>query len=221
MYFRSRVMIGIMCVCATAALLSGCGQTETSEAKDIVKAEETSSDTAASKEEVDEPQEEKEAAVEDSGPTEITIEEQVLVEQDGIRITALEYVKDSIWGDGIKVLIENDSEKDVMVGCDALIVNDYMIHDLFGSEIARELTLSDGSRFISMCMIQTAMIRSSILTVLRSRRRRLTRLIRPRMMRELNFIMKVASGSSVKQLTRAAFGEQQFFCILRMNPAAT
>lgn len=136
MYFRSRVMIGIMCVCATAALLSGCGQTETSEAKDIVKVEETSSDTAASKEEVDEPQEEKEAAVEDSGPTEITIEEQVLVEQDGIRITALEYVKDSIWGDGIKVLIENDSEKDVMVGCDALIVNDYMIHDLFGSEIA-------------------------------------------------------------------------------------
>ena len=51
MHFRYRLMIAIMCACTTAALLSGCGQTETSEAKDIVKAEETSSDTAASKEE--------------------------------------------------------------------------------------------------------------------------------------------------------------------------
>ena len=59
-----------------------------------------------------------------------------MVDQDGIKITALEYVKDSIWGDGIKVLIENETDKDVMVGCNALIVNDYMINDLFASEVA-------------------------------------------------------------------------------------
>lgn len=65
-----------------------------------------------------------------------SINEQVLVEQDGIKISATEYITDSIWGDGIKLLIENSSGSDYTVGCDALIVNDYMISDLFASEIA-------------------------------------------------------------------------------------
>lgn len=66
----------------------------------------------------------------------VTIEEQVLYDEDGIKITAKEYVTDSIWGDGIKVLLENDTENDIMISCDALIVNDYMIHDLFASDVA-------------------------------------------------------------------------------------
>ncbi len=66
----------------------------------------------------------------------ITIDEQVLVDEDGLKITALEYVTDSIWGDGIKLLIENNTSSDIGVGCDALIVNDYMIMDLFSSTIA-------------------------------------------------------------------------------------
>lgn len=65
-----------------------------------------------------------------------SIEETVLIDSNGIKITAKEYVTDSILGDGIKLLIENSSDKDYTVGCDALIVNDYMITDLFVSEIA-------------------------------------------------------------------------------------
>jgi hypothetical protein len=135
-----------MCICTAAALLSGCGSSGSSAPKDIVKTEEKAGDTAASAEATPDEQEaadvqetpdtEADAAAEDSSKGDITIEEQVLVEQDGIKITALNYVRDDIWGDGIKVLIENDSEQDVMVGCDALIVNDYMIDDLFGSEVA-------------------------------------------------------------------------------------
>lgn len=141
MYLRNKMMIGIMCLCTTAALLSGCGSSGESKSKDIVKTEETAgSSVSASDENTDSADEsnaeESASATESDSNKDITIEEQVLVEQDGIKITALEYVRDSIWGDGIKVLIENESEKDVTVGCDALIVNDYMIHDLFGSEIA-------------------------------------------------------------------------------------
>ena len=66
----------------------------------------------------------------------ITIDEQVLVDEDGLKITALEYVTDSLWGDGIKLLIENNTTSDIGVGCDALIVNDYMITDLFSSTVA-------------------------------------------------------------------------------------
>ena len=43
---------------------------------------------------------------------------------------------DSIWGDGIKLLVENNSAKDYTRGCDALIVNDYMITDLFSADVA-------------------------------------------------------------------------------------
>ena len=67
---------------------------------------------------------------------EIRIEEQVLLNQNGIVITAKKYVSDSIWGDGIQLLLENNSDKTVMVGCHALIVNNYMITDLFATEIA-------------------------------------------------------------------------------------
>ena len=71
------------------------------------------------------------------GKVKESITEQVLFEEDGVKVTAKEYVNDElIWGDGIKLLIENNSTKDVRVGCDALIVNNYMISDLFSSTVA-------------------------------------------------------------------------------------
>lgn len=66
----------------------------------------------------------------------ITIEEQVLLDRDGLKITAKEYVDDSIWGEGIKVLVENSSQKNLGVNCKALIVNNYMITDLFSASVA-------------------------------------------------------------------------------------
>lgn len=67
---------------------------------------------------------------------EVTIDEQVLIEQDGLKVTAKEYTVDAIWGDGIKLLIENDGSQDVGLSCTALIVNDYMITDLFSATVA-------------------------------------------------------------------------------------
>lgn len=65
-----------------------------------------------------------------------SITEQVLFDVDGVKVTAKEYVDDSIWGEGIKLLVENNSAKDYYVGCDALIVNNYMIGDLFSCTVA-------------------------------------------------------------------------------------
>ncbi len=67
---------------------------------------------------------------------EITIEEQVLIDDNGLVVTAKEYVKDSIWGDGIKLLIENNTDSDVTLTCDDLIVNDYMLTDLFSETVS-------------------------------------------------------------------------------------
>jgi len=71
-----------------------------------------------------------------AGTSTESIEEQVLLERDGIKITANEYVDEMIMGEGIKLLIENTSAKNVGVGCNALIVNNYMISDLFSCSVA-------------------------------------------------------------------------------------
>ncbi len=89
----------------------------------------------------------------------VIIEEQVLVDQDDIVVTATEYVTDSIWGDGIKLLLENNSDQDVGVGCKALIVNDYMITDLFVSEVAAGKKAND-TLYLSSTQLKAAGIKN-------------------------------------------------------------
>ncbi|MGN0342225.1 MAG: hypothetical protein ACI4DO_05465 [Roseburia sp.] len=117
---KTKWLAVVLCLSLFGAMALGSGSSS-DDTKDVV----TGSDT-----------EDAGSDVSEEVTTNITIEEQVLVDQDGLKITATEYVTDSIWGDGIKLLIENDSDTDYTVGCDALIVNDYMITDLFGSDIA-------------------------------------------------------------------------------------
>lgn len=152
---RHRRLAMALCLMISVISAAGCAGTEQAEgSKDanvsVVSTEdgkdsetavkddesaETVSEDAGGAETAAEGDEGAETAEEDSTAA-VTIEEQTLVDQDGIVITAQEYVSDSIWGDGIGVLIENNSEKNMSVGCTALIVNDYMITDLFAAEVA-------------------------------------------------------------------------------------
>ena len=65
-----------------------------------------------------------------------SIQESVLYEANGIKITAKKYDSDDLWGEGIKLLIENDSDKDITVSTNAVIVNDYMIDEWFSESVA-------------------------------------------------------------------------------------
>lgn len=120
----------VLCFAVFAAMALGSGQSDSGETKQIVSNEE--SEAAG----VDKSTPDASEDSENSDDIAVTIDEQVLFEQGDIIVTATEYVTDSIWGDGIKLLLENNSDKDVTVGCNALIVNDYMITDLFASSIA-------------------------------------------------------------------------------------
>jgi hypothetical protein len=114
----------------------GSGSSGSDTKKDMVSSTDSSVNEEKEENEADSKSEEKD---DDSGKktdSSVTIDEQVLVDQDGIVITATGYENDSIWGEGIKLFIENNTDKDYMVGCDALIVNDYMISDLFSSTVA-------------------------------------------------------------------------------------
>lgn len=141
---KTKWLAVVACLILFALMALGSGSSDSGEKKDVVAAEDhetSNSDDVASDEtgnaDTTEVNEEATSGEEsETSSTSTTIEEQVLVDQDGIVVTATEYVTDSIWGDGIKLLVENNSEKDVTIGCNALIVNNYMITDLFASEIA-------------------------------------------------------------------------------------
>ena len=122
---RTKVLAAILCLTLFAGMAMGSGSSE--DTKDVASANgsETTADACTN-----------DGAESSSSKAEVSIDESIIVDQDGIKITATEYVSDSIMGDGIKLLVENNSDKDYTVGCDALIVNDYMITDLFVSEIA-------------------------------------------------------------------------------------
>ncbi len=78
-------------------------------------------------------------ATEDNSKNEsITISEQVLFEENGIKVTAKEITNDIIMGMGMKVLIENSTTKNITVGAECLAVNNYMITDLFSCDITAE-----------------------------------------------------------------------------------
>lgn len=121
--------IGLIAVATLFAMMSlGSGSTNSADQKNITV---NNTETAESKTEAG-----GSVLDEKSNDTEVSIEEQVLIDDGEIKLTAVEYVKDSIWGDGIKLLIENNGTSDIGIGCDALIVNDYMITDLFSSQVA-------------------------------------------------------------------------------------
>lgn len=140
----SRLIPGMMCILTSALLLAGCGSgSSSSEVKNVVEVGTDSTEAgtgmsdSATDSSISEDADSAETVenMEDSSVG-ITIEEQTLLEQDGIKVTATEYIEDSIWGEGIKLLLENESDKDVSVSCNALIVNNYMVSNMFVSTVA-------------------------------------------------------------------------------------
>lgn len=127
---KFKVLALCLVMSAFAAMALGSGSDSSSEKKEIVASDSSSSTDSSDSASADTKAEEKTTA------TAVTIEEQVLFEKDGLKVTATEYVVDSIWGDGIKLLVENEGTSDIGLGCNALIVNDYMITDLFSTTVA-------------------------------------------------------------------------------------
>ena len=124
-WIRSLCMVVVLSTFLLMAM--GSGSSGSSKTKDIV-------DTTKAQKDSEDKQES--AATTKEKNTDITIEEQVLVDQDGVKITATGMEEDSIWGLGINLLIENSTDKDLLVTTSALIVNDYMISDLLYSDVA-------------------------------------------------------------------------------------
>jgi hypothetical protein len=79
----------------------------------------------------------------------VTIENTVLLDRDGLTVTAKELTEDSLWGTGVKVLIENDTQENLGVQCNSLVVNGHMISDLFACSVAAGKKANDTIEFSS------------------------------------------------------------------------
>ncbi len=80
---------------------------------------------------------------------EISISEQVLVDEKGVKITATAFEKDDIFGDGISLLIENSSDKSVTVSCESLIINNYKMTGFLAETVASGMKSNETLNFTS------------------------------------------------------------------------
>ena len=73
-----------------------------------------------------------------------TVEEQVLLDQDDIKITLKSLDFDGFYGPELKVLIENNSDKSIIVQTRDSSVNDIMIETMFSCNVAAGKKANDG-----------------------------------------------------------------------------
>lgn len=79
----------------------------------------------------------------------VTVEQAMLLDQDGIKIQAKELVTDGMMGAELKVLIENDTDKDLTIQCRNSSVNGYMVETMFSAEVAAGKKANDTITFLS------------------------------------------------------------------------
>ena len=138
-------ILGLVSLLAAFALMSLGSGSSSSSSKETKAITQEKTDSGSATEAAKATEKETTAAAKE----EISIEEQVLLDQEGLKITAKEYTVDPIWGPSIKILIENDSSKNLGVSCNALIVNNYMVNDLFSKTIAAGKKSNETLNFLS------------------------------------------------------------------------
>lgn len=80
--------------------------------------------------------------------TEVTISEAVLVDEDGVKITAKSLATDELFGPEIKLLIENNSGKDLTFQCRNASVNGYMVETMMSVDVVNGKKANDSLTFM-------------------------------------------------------------------------
>lgn len=80
---------------------------------------------------------------------EVSLEKQVLVDEKDIKITATGLSEDGWMGPGLKVLIENNSKKDLTVQTRATSVNGYMVDGMMSADVAAGKKANDEITFMT------------------------------------------------------------------------
>lgn len=144
---------GIIVICVIGAIVSPGESDSSKESAQSVKEstaadKETAENTAAENGKTEDAGNDAEEAKEITAG-DVVIEEQVLLDQDGIKITAKELSNDSFWGPEVKVLVENTSSKSVSVQLRDVSVNGIMMEPMFSTDVAPGKKVNDSITFMS------------------------------------------------------------------------
>lgn len=82
------------------------------------------------------------------GKEEATIDEMVLVDEAGVKITAKSLEFDGMFGPGINLLIENNSGKDLTFQCRNASVNGYMVDTIMSVDVVNGKKANDSLTFM-------------------------------------------------------------------------
>lgn len=82
------------------------------------------------------------------GETEVTIEETVLIDESGVKITAKSLSTDEIFGAELKLLMENNSGKNLTIQCRNASVNGYMVEPMMSVDIVNGKNANDAITFM-------------------------------------------------------------------------
>ncbi len=119
-----------LCLGVFAVTTAGCGETDSdSDKKEDSGTETVSSDSA------------NESESEDSATT-VTLDEQVVYDGNGIKITATG-LEDAMFGTDLKLLIENNTSQNITVHADNVNVNGYMVSTIMAVDVAAGKKVND------------------------------------------------------------------------------
>ena len=135
-------VIGLTAIIAAFTVMSlGCGSTssdskETKAPASVETGSAGGATTAAeTKEAAKETAEETKAPETEASKAEDSIEEQVILDEQGVKITAKALDKNDVMGPAIKLLIENESGHDVTVQTRNASVNGYMVDTMLSADV--------------------------------------------------------------------------------------
>lgn len=124
--------------CIAALSITGCAN-DTTKTTEAVTETQTTVAADTTKEETTEITEQTENKV----PSEVTIKETVLLDSEGIKITATGINTGGFMGDEITLKIENSSETNVIVQAKNVVVNGYMVDSSISTDVVAGKTNND------------------------------------------------------------------------------
>ena len=133
----------ILLVLVMGVSFVACGASAGGEVKEPAKVEIGGTEAA------EKPAQTEDSAAVQSTETEVSIEETLLVDEGGVKITAKGLRMGGLFGPELKLLIENNSGKDLTVQCRNVSVNGYMVETMMSVDVVNGKKANDSITFMA------------------------------------------------------------------------
>lgn len=133
----------ILLVLVMGVSFVACGASAGGEVKEPAKVEVGGTEAA------EKPAQTEDSAAVQSTETEVSIEETLLVDEGGVKITAKGLRMGGLFGPELELLIENNSGKDLTVQCRNVSVNGYMVETMMSVDVVNGKKANDSITFMA------------------------------------------------------------------------